>query len=250
MKRYAYAGALFILAAGLNFYAQTPDIVFCTFYTPSHETLATEWMIPSLKDDVPMIVGTSEQKCESATYFKNGWTATMRDKVDFLLDILKTNRGKIIVSIDPDIIFFRPVKDRIIELLVDCDFVGQRDKPDKVEVCAGFVAMHANDVVIALWEQVRSLMRKKGSLCDQVALNAVLHGQSKTLGLRWAFLPTDEFFGGGTFKREQWAPGKDLYIPDNPRMFHANFTIFCHKEEMLQFVKDTLIKRKADSELF
>jgi nucleotide-diphospho-sugar transferase len=246
MKRYTQWYLLSISIMGVGIYADCPNVVFCTFFTPSHEKLAREWMIPSITDDVPLIIGTSEQKCKTATYFKEGWTATMRDKVDFIVKVLTEHRGEIVVFVDPDIIFFRPVKERIIELLTNLDFVGQREKPEDGQdsICTGFFAMRANDAVIAAWKATRALMDTNDALCDQGAFNTVLFTQNDQFRLRWAHLPQDEFFGGGTFREIQWKPDRALHIPQNPRMFHANYTSFRHKEEMLKLVKDTVLHKK------
>jgi hypothetical protein len=238
MKIHAYILCLFLYAACLKS-AVTAPIVFCTFFTPSHECLAQEWMIASLQDDdVPLIIGTGEQKCPSAIYHQEGWQDTMIDKADFIIKMLKEHRGSIVVFIDPDIVFFKPIKERLIRLIKHYDFVAQRDKPTTEEVCTGFIAMHANDVMIACWQDARNLMTKNNDLDDQAAFNRALSSKKK---IKWKLLPKDEFFGGGTFTGAYWTPGKRLTIPSNPRMFHANFCAFPNKITMLEYVQKVVL---------
>ncbi len=213
-------------------------VVFCTFYTPSHAHMAEEWLLPSLKDIFDEIsIGTAQQDGHSATFLKEGWTTTTRNKVAFIIDTIKKNMGSIIIFADADIFLFCPIKDEIMQLLESHDFVIQIDKPGTA--CSGFFALYAQGKTLKLWEKTLSIMEHDHTVSDQKALNRVL--KKNKISLSWTFLPTT-YFGGGTFGKGYWRPGKKLIIPQNPRMFHANYTRYAHKVAMLTYVKMFYLK--------
>jgi len=234
----------FYLLILLNFtylHTQTPRVILCTYYTPSHKQMAQEWLITSIQDDFEIIIGTGKQQCSSATYLQNGWTKTTREKVKFIIKTIKENINSIVIFADADIMFLKPIKKEIINLLFNKDFVGQIDRPGKL--CSGFVAMWANNKTLALWKAVLEYMQAHHEISDQDALAHFLRPNKNIFNLAWDFLPTT-YFGGGTFKKRGWKPGKNLIIPENPAMFHANYTKHCYKIAMLTYVKKVIKKRQ------
>jgi len=223
--------------------ATQPHVVLCTFYTKSHEQLATEWLLPSIQDtDLEIIIGYGEQYCSSATYLHTGWTKTTKNKVEFIIETIQNNMGNIVIFADADIVLFRPIKDEIVHFLKTKEFVVQIDTPDK-KLCSGFFALIANEKTLNLWQAIREYMQESG-VSDQGALNHFLSIHKNQFDIEWDFLPST-YFGGGTFKKRLWKPGKHTHIPQNPAMFHANWTAYNNKVTLLSHVKTVVEKREA-----
>lgn len=222
-----------------NTYTHNDQIILCTYFTESHTTLAREWMLPSLQDNFEVIIGTGEQVCPQATFYTQGWTQTTLDKACFIKDVIQNNQGRIIIFADPDIIFFKPIESLIRHALQDAEFVVQKDAPDKT-LCSGFFALRANEKTLQLWQGVVSFMEKYRTICDQGALNYCINRRINRFGIKWAFLPTDYFCGGGTFKKRSWKPGKKIIVPKTTCMFHANYASYPHKTAYLEYVRTSI----------
>ncbi len=220
-------------------------VILCTYFTESHKTLAHEWMLPSIKDDFTIIIGNGEQVCPNASYFSPGWTKTTLDKVNFIISVIENNMGAIVIFADTDIIFFRPIKKQIIDLLEEKEFVVQKDAPDKT-LCSGFFALKANTKTLQLWQAVQGYMEKNSSKCDQWGLNNFLNPHKNSFDIAWSFLPTEHFCGGGTFKKRLWKPGRKAIVPSNVAMFHANYTHYQNKIAMLTYVKKIVTSRQKE----
>ncbi len=203
-------------------------------YTPSHKILLDEWFLPSIQDDYEVILDYHDQECRTGTFMQTGWTKTTRRKVDFIIQAVKDNIGKIFVFSDVDIQFFGKTKDIILKLIKDKDMVIQRNDPSGRMACSGFFACRGNKRTLKLWQDVKAYMIKSGK-SDQAALNYVLR---KTPSVVWNFLPV-KFFGGGTLTGRIWEPRQKLPIPDDIIMHHANWTTgINNKIAQLRYVRD------------
>ena len=235
MKNYFILFILYTTSIGILSNNEA-NIIVCTYYTPSHKELATEWLLPSIKDTVDIVVGTGPQVCPTAQFYTQGWTQTTLHKVLFIIHTIANHMGRIIVFADPDIIFLQPIEPIIRQLLIDKEFVVQQDTPKKM-LCSGFFALIANEKTLKLWQGVADFIYKHPNICDQGALNYCLNRRINRYNISWAFLPTTHFCGGGTFKKREWKPGKKVIIPKTACMFHANFADYQHKIAYLAAVQ-------------
>ena len=239
--------SLFLLLCNIVHASETPPPVLCTYYTPSHKELATQWLLPSVKDDVEVIIRKGIQQCTSATYRQSNWTKTTRDKVHFIIKTIENHMGGIVIFADADITLFRPVVEELTELLTGKEFIAQIDRPGKI--CSGFFALRANKKTLKLWRAVLQYMNENHNISDQDALHHFLTPNRNVFDIVWDFLPIT-YFGCGTFKGKGgfWRPGKNVRIPDNPAMFHANYTRFCNKIAVLTYVKSMVESRNKKKE--
>ncbi len=215
-----------------------PDIGYrikmYTLCTQSHRILHDNYFLPSIKDDFEIIVSSAEQACESASFFKEGWTETMLAKVNVIIRAIKENMGKIFVFSDVDIQYFKKIEPYIVELIKNKDFIVQRGHPKDL-TCAGFFVCRGNNKTLQLWEEIKKMMIKNPSLDDQRPLNTLL--QTNPFGLRWAVLPT-KFYHCGILTSRSWKPGVILKIPHNIVLHHACFTVgIDNKIALLEYVK-------------
>jgi MoaA/NifB/PqqE/SkfB family radical SAM enzyme len=186
-------------------------------FSASHETLKDQWFLRTLKDDYDVRL----RRCDvrgPGSYMQEDWTQTILFKCDTIIDAIQKYWDEIFVYSDVDVAFFRPTESAILESLAGKDIVCQLDDPVG-NLCTGFLALHANDRTLRLWQQVRRALERERR--DQIAFNRVSREMED---LRVGYLPLS-FFGPGTFAARAIRGRQRFYVPDNPVMFHANFTI-------------------------
>jgi MoaA/NifB/PqqE/SkfB family radical SAM enzyme len=186
-------------------------------FSASHEALKDRWFLRTLKDDYDVRL----LRCDvrgPGSYMQEDWTQTILFKCDTIIGAIQEYRDEIFVYSDVDVAFFGRTESAILESLAGKDIVCQLDDPGG-NLCTGFFALRANDRTLRLWQQVRRALEREGR--DQIAFNRVTRAMGD---LRVGYLPVS-FFGPGTFAARV-VPGRQrFYVPDNPVMFHANFTI-------------------------
>lgn len=209
--------ASFVSAAPKN------KIKMYALYTPSHEILVSKYFKKSIKDDFDLKVTIFDQKCATGEFNSDGWTKTMQDKVQVIINAIKENFGKIFIFSDVDIIFIKPVEKAIRKLMKNKDFIIQRSSLESNFMCTGFFAMRGNEQNLNLWIAIKEYMKLNPKLSEENVINLFMK-QNKLNNIRWKFLPI-EFYNGGMLTNKKWTPGQDLVIPKNILLHHANWTV-------------------------
>lgn len=196
-------------------------------YTPSHEVLKDTFFLPSIQDDFEIILEFAPQTSQSAVFMSEGWTVTTMRKVDLIIRAIEENMGDVFIFSDVDIQFFAPIQECIEELIEGKDIIMQRNNPEGV-LCTGFFACRANEKTLRLWKDVKKHMHDHKLHSDQISFNKCIKKGSKKnpYDIVWDYLP-NKFFGAGTliaYSGYLWKPGKQLPIPDDIVMHHANWT--------------------------
>jgi len=186
-------------------------------YSSSHETFKDEWFLRTLKDDYEVCLYPSEARGHG-NYMEADWQQAVRFKSAKIIETIQKNWGEVFVYSDMDVLFVGPTKTTIQSCLNGKDIVCQLDDPGG-NLCTGFFAIRANDVTLKLWQQVQRATACEGR--DQFAFNRLVRAMRE---VRAGYLPPS-FFGMGTFTGRQFPEASRIYIPANPVMFHANFTI-------------------------
>jgi hypothetical protein len=76
---------------------------------------------------------------------------------------------------------------------------------------------------------------------DQAALNYCLRKRNNPHKVTWTYLP-ETYFGAGTHEGNGWYPGKDMYVPVDAKMHHANWTLGLYNKYMqLAYVKERVL---------
>lgn len=217
-----------------------PDKVkIYAIYTPSHRILVDQWFLPSIDNnaDFDIVLECHKQECETGKYMQNGWLDTMHHKVDVIIRGIQENQGSFFIHSDVDVQFFDLKKTDLISYMQQYDLVIQKNDPKGVG-CAGFFVIRANDKTLRLFQEIKKYMQKTGDH-DQNALNYLL--KENRLGISWRLLP-DEYFGGGTYTGKNWNPGKELKIPKNIKVHHANWTMGVeNKIAQLMYVRNHVL---------
>jgi len=212
--------------------------------TKTHEELRDQWFLPTIQDDYEVIIKNHHQECPSGMYNQAGWMKVMLSKVDLIIKAIQENWNKILIVSDVDIQFFRPTQKLIVSALQDKDIVIQRESPSG-QLCAGFFACWGNKKTLKLWQEIKKLMQNNQANNDQHGLNLLLKSKkfNNPYNVQWDYLPV-EFFGGGVLTGKAWHPGKELPVPDNIVMHHANFTTgMNNKIAQLRYVRKVVNSR-------
>ena len=147
--------------------------VYCT---PTHLSLLTEFLNPSLPVELDLKVIHGGQDCPTGSFMKDGWLKCMEAKVQMLIDAIRAYPDEILLHLDVDIQFFTPSIAPIIQRYLErVDLVAQNnDSLEKTEVlCGGLFAFRANERTLGLFHEVLNLMKKTG-VHDQDGLNQAI----------------------------------------------------------------------------
>ncbi len=230
-------------------------------YTPSHEPLLRNWLLPTLQDPYELRFRPHDQigPMDQPLYGTPQFTRTTMFKVDAILKAIRENWGDVFLFTDVDVQFFRHTEPLLSRLMEGFDLIFQRDSPEGI-VCTGFFACRATPITLRFWESVRLYMEAFPQKNDQDAVNdLLLIGRVRRLRypgfqmvnrildmdnpagfklrtwtrrllkrrnrfrLRWDYLP-DVFMSGGTLTGRPWSPGMPLSVPKGIILHHANWT--------------------------
>jgi hypothetical protein len=137
-----------------------------------------------------------------------------------------------------DILYHKPCKDRLLELLGDSDMAAHNDSLGGA--CTDFFIMRPNETTRKFWKYICETAKWE-TFCEQGACNRAL--AKKYANIKFKLLPMDEFFttcaclNGGT--RAGWLPlEKD--IPKTARIVHAACVYYGEKWDVLMKVQEHL----------
>lgn len=230
-----------------------------TIYTPSHENMYETYFLPSVPSDCELVSLFCEQEdCPTGVYLSDGWGEMMKRKVDLILRGIQENLGGFFVYADADIQFFKPIEEYLRAELTDYDFVAQQGWPSKT-ICAGFLAIRANEVNKKLFEYVKNHCAKFNS--DQKTLNFAL-SLPAFAQVRWRLLPYQLFPNGAASiaanliitqnsqnvrpSCKRYTPGIKLAISEGAFLHHANWCLGrVIKERFMADVKAIMAARVA-----
>jgi hypothetical protein len=155
------------------------------------------------------------------------WGVMMQDKARAILRA--TNEAREFVYADLDILFLKPVVERLRELIDGCDIAFQSDTIGGV--CCGFIYQQSNAACRTFWQAVVDdpiAYTKNDGTGDQEAANRLRHT------INYRLLPVDEFYTSCAALRGSpkagWTPTS---YPDKARIIHANCVYRQDKEAVL-----------------
>jgi hypothetical protein len=159
-----------------------------------------------------IILRKRPQLSKTGTFGDDGWKQMSLDKVDFINEIFNDDSDSFILS-DVDIIFFKPIKEIILEYLKYNDICFQADGDTR---CTGFFACNKTLTTKQLFLDVKEMLinniQPTGNLEDQWIANYLLNTTHKDI--KTVLLP-DTFYNYGFNTR----------IPKDAYLYHANFII-------------------------
>ncbi len=233
------------------------------FYTSKNEVLFREWFLPSFKDNYSIIEKRGSQGSASGRYKDIGWSDLVGQKVDFIIEAVKRDWGKLFVFSDPDILFITKINDHLSKIKKNQDILFQEDRD---MICTGFFICRANKKTLKFWQNVRSHIRlsnaddqdcanyllKQGEGLITTVIAKVLQKKSNEWRIirnkmgdnrarvKWDYLSKQFYSPGRDLDGKVWNQGKQLSIPKNIVLYHANWTI--GTENKIQHLK--IVKRQ------
>lgn len=218
-----------------------------TLYTRSHKILYDAWFLPSIKDDFEIRSHFYDDVVGQGAFRADDWFEAINYKIDLIIQAIKENKSKkedkIFIFSDVDIQFFKPCENLIRTAMRSNDMVFQKDSPSGM-VCTGFFACRANKKTLKFWRTARRLVKHSfpRRWHDQTAANFLINN-TKFGKLQWDYFPAT-IFSGGTLTGKRWDPGKQLPIPEDIILHHANWTVGIeNKIKQLEYVKNFVKKR-------
>lgn len=203
-----------------------------SFFTDSHRSLYEKFVDSfPFEPNFDLQLRYFGQDCLSGKFMSNGWSKTMRKKLEYVLYSLEeTAEGEVFVHSDIDVVFFGPIKDDILSLMSGWDILFQKDS--EKELCMGFFACVKSPSTVSFFREV--LKRLDEFKNDQIAANMMI-GKS---GLKYGFLP-ERYFSVGV-KNGIWRGQQSIYVPEGVLVHHANWTVGV--ENKLKLIE--LVRRK------
>lgn len=214
-----------------------------TLFTPTHREMFEEFFIKTLPFDsrVELRAQFKDQTC-NAEFHSEGWRATMAYKVKcFIQGANEVANDEIFMFIDPDIQFFEPFVDDVLNHMSDCDGVFQNDYHGGVNT--GFFALRSTKNVRAFLKTVEGNLDKFAE--EQQCFNHLISNFSKmpTISFKAKMLPKNYWTYGevvyNNSNKSHW-DGNDLNfdIPKNLKMHHSNWTKkFEYKIPLLKLIR-------------
>lgn len=209
--------------------------------TPSHENMLTKYSLPSLQDNVEVIIDHKPQECPTANYMEPGYLKTMARRLDLILNAIMDNWGKYFIFAGCDIIYLKPMVNELLDSVKGYDLAAQHEWPNQA-ICADFLIIQGNQKTLALIQAARTMMDLKGCH-DQDALNIVLREQ-RFADINWKTLPIDLFPNGAYSIASNrvnpnniilYTPNTELLIPPQAMLVHVNFCFgVANKEDFLK----------------
>lgn len=191
-----------------------------TYYTESHKILFERFFYPGylehLSQDFDLIVAKGEQLC-SGSYKQTNWDLQLRDRAICVNEFIQTAQSKYFLFSDVDILFYKNVKDELLEEIKGFDLIFQDDSFKEVPInfCCGFYFGRINKTTKAFFKRMTT--EYIDDLDDQENLNLRL---SRSKGIRYKSL-SRRFYN-----LRSWRPGNEIKYPDFPIvMYHANFAV-------------------------
>lgn len=139
--------------------------------------------VDSIKDDFRIIENIFTYSKGATGGGLHGWVT----KFDFIISILEKNPGEYVLYSDIDIVFLKPCKDSLLELLKDNDIVFQREYEES-GVNVGFIAMKSNEACLHFWKKAKEALLATGEW-EQLLINKILN--MPETDIRWSRLPSN-----------------------------------------------------------
>jgi hypothetical protein len=209
-----------------------------TFYTPSHYPLyeKLEKSISRLNSSINLIVEIFDQECSSGEYMTEGWSKTMKKKVDLILKAI--DKGDVFIHSDCDIIFLQDPGGEILKELGSYDLAFQSDYITGREIwyCMGFFICRPSPKVRELFLKVyENIDHFDGN--DQLSLNNILSTYKNPnppgFGDVKYKLLSERFYTYGQSGDDIRWEGQSFNLPSDLITFHANWTVGVDRKVLL-----------------
>ena len=207
-----------------------------TLFTPSHRLLFENYFLKTFpfEDRVELKVLFKKQ-LGNAEFHSEGWRETMHYKTRCFIQAAEEVKDQgIFMFIDPDIQFFRPFYDDVMDHMKDNDAVFQNDYNGGVNT--GFFAMRSTAKTRNFLQLVEDNLHRFQE--EQQCFNFIINKFYKhpDLAFNVSMLPL-RYWTYGQFNTN-WNGEEEFNIPQDIIMHHGNWTKpFSNKIKLLDLVR-------------
>jgi hypothetical protein len=225
-----------------------------TVFTESHYDLFKNYFIKTFPFDnnLQLVVKFKPQVCPSSEFQSEGWRDTMKYKVRCFIDAAyETPYNECFMFSDPDIQFFKPFSQDVIQQLGNFDAAFQNDYGGGVNT--GFFIMRSTEKTRAFLKTVEGNLEKFPE--EQVCFNYLINNFQMYPKIAFPIKLLNKnywTYGEYAIKRAcsenpagTWQGHEDFDIPQDIVMHHGNWTVpFTNKIKLMDAVKQKYNARK------
>ena len=212
-----------------------------TIYNDYHEILFKDFFLPSFNKintgNLELIAKKINLAAADIDEVDNYLKVSLY-KINFIIGLIKKNKGKIFVFCDVDIQYFRNFYYDIIKELGVLDAVFQEDL--KGEVCGGFFCINANERTLRFFQKtLRDIPKFIDKTFDQASMNHHLDE------IKYKLLPQEKYFTVDYFynKPKAWFAFKK--IKKNIILHHGNSVIgINNKIALMRSIKRSILENR------
>lgn len=150
----------------------TPTVWAITCFSASHAALFDKMAASFPREPGLELAVRSIEQDGDGTFANEGWQRSTARKMEFTLETLESlPDDDLVLWVDVDIVFFRPVRDDLIRLMDEAraDILFQNDRR---ELCSGFFIVGKTRAPIELFREVLRVIPDHRD--DQVAINSII----------------------------------------------------------------------------
>ena len=218
-----------------------------TFYSDSHQKMYNDYFLISfnehLKDSFELNPKKIEQISKSGDYGSDGFSHTMVEKINHIIDNIDVNDSEPLVFSDCDVQFFNDFSNEVIVELDDKDIKFQSDITC---LCAGFFFAKQNSTTLNFFKDVKKLLLTvvDKKVDDQQVINHII----KQYPINWGTLSNKYYTIAMSTGPRQWN-GEDFNLSFNINAHHANWTLgIDNKYKLMDKVKKK-VKKNVDQKV-
>lgn len=207
-----------------------------TFFTPSHEGMMNEFVMPYAADFDESVIRRERQKCAAGAFKQEGWNDCMNDKLKTLIDLPLD--GQPTLYVDSDVALSPRTARWARDAKIGDGEVAFSD--DVVQWCAGVMLFRPSERTRDWWRLVQQLSNVWNAPDQDVIHSLRIQAQERSgaLPVSPSVIPGDVVSNWSTIGNRTVWDGEDFEVPESCVAWHANWTIGVdRKVEMLRLAK-------------
>lgn len=214
-----------------------------TVYTPTHQPLLEDFLLPSLQEHEPGLPITQielQQRSASGSIKTEGFIETIREKYYHMWEFASSlPYGELVVCTDCDIQFFKPFADNLRGYMEKYDIVFQTNVLNPPKLNIGFLCMRWTPAVRLIFSVMLANMHNFRQ--EEITMNYLLRHHAPRV--RYRLLPANDYWTVLATPARRFV---EELVPPDLFMHHGNGALGTeNKILMLQQVRDVVWARQG-----